>query len=188
VLSRYGSKLDPEQYFATLAGRSSRSIISAWLGDDHPLSETVLAIRRRRYRQMTEDGSSVPVSTRAAVELAAKHVPVGVVSGAERGEVELVLEGSGLANAVTAVVSLEDVKHEKPSPEGYQLALRLLGCTERPEEVLAFEDTEIGIAAAKAAGIKCIGVLGTRPRELLASADEVIPIVDAETMGRLLMR
>jgi beta-phosphoglucomutase-like phosphatase (HAD superfamily) len=49
-----------------------------------------------------------------------------------------------------------------------------------------FEDTEAGVAAAKAAGMRCIAVLGTLAPERLAAADEIVPALDVELMRRVL--
>ncbi len=51
--------------------------------------------------------------------------------------------------------------HGKPHPEGYLRVLELLGDGVRADEVLVFEDTEVGVAAAKAAGMYCVGITRT---------------------------
>src|SRR5205807_1628927 len=55
-----------------------------------------------------------------------------------------------------------------------------------PLDAIAIEDTEVGIAAAKAAGLRTIGVTTTLPAERLAGADEIVPAVDLALMQRLL--
>jgi beta-phosphoglucomutase-like phosphatase (HAD superfamily) len=52
--------------------------------------------------------------------------------------------------------------------------------------VVVFEDTEAGIASAKAAGMHCVAVLGTLRADRLAAADEIVPAIDVELMQRLL--
>src|SRR6266511_3921233 len=52
-------------------------------------------------------------------------------------------------------------------------------------EVVVFEDTEAGIAAAKSAGMRCIGVLGTLAEERLAAADELVPGIDRTVVENL---
>jgi len=74
----------------------------------------------------------------------------------------------------------------KPDPAGYLRALELLDGGLEASEVVVFEDTEAGIASAKAAGLRCIAVLGTLAPERLASADEIVPAIDVELMQRLL--
>lgn len=186
LFAELGRPLSRQEYFEQLVGLSDPEIVRVWLGPDHPELETVLAERVSRYRATVEDGSTVRPEVREAVLYAAKRVPVAVVSGALRAEVEPVLAVAGLTAAVTAVVTAEDVPRGKPDPEGYLTALALLGHGIRAEEVTAFEDTEAGVAAAKAAGMRCVAVLGTIAPERLALADEVAPALNLEAVRRAL--
>ena len=102
---------------------------------------------------------------------AAGRVPVAVVSGAYRREIEPVLRGAGLADVVGVIVAADDVARGKPDPEGYLRALEALGDGLSPGDVVAFEDTEAGVASARAAGLRCLAVRGTLPDERLAAAD-----------------
>jgi sugar-phosphatase len=56
----------------------------------------------------------------------------------------------------------------------------------QPAEVTVIEDTEAGVAAAKAAGMRCVGLVGTMPPERLAAADELVDALDAALIGHLL--
>jgi sugar-phosphatase len=78
------------------------------------------------------------------------------------------------------------VTRTKPDPEGYLLALERLGSEIDATDVLVFEDTPLGVAAARAAGMRCVAVLGSAPPERLAEADEIVDVLDAETVRRLL--
>jgi beta-phosphoglucomutase-like phosphatase (HAD superfamily) len=53
-------------------------------------------------------------------------------------------------------------------------------------DVLVLEDTEAGVASAKAAGMQCFAVLGTLAPERLAAADEIVERIDVQLMQRLL--
>ena len=88
------------------------------------------------------------------------------------------LEGAGIASLFTAVVTADDVTHGKPHPEGYLRAVALLGDGLEPGRVVALEDTEAGVAAAKDAGLRCLAVRGTLPDERLARADELVDGID----------
>ena len=66
------------------------------------------------------------------------------------------------------------------------LALKRLRLT--AADAVALEDSPPGIAAAKAAGLSCVAVLGTAPRERLGQADEIVPSLDAAVVDRLLGR
>jgi beta-phosphoglucomutase len=186
LFAEYGRPLSAEEYFGELAGLSDPEIVRTWLGADHPAVDEVIERRSERYRQLVADGSSVPQAVREAVRYAAERARVAIVSGAAREEIGAVLEGSGLAHVVTTVVAAEDVARGKPHPDGYLRVLELLDGDLRARDVLVFEDTEAGVAAAKAAGMRCIAVLGTLAPERLAAADEIVPALDVELMRRVL--
>jgi beta-phosphoglucomutase len=186
LFGELGRPLSAEEYFDQLAGLSDPEIVWTWLGRDHPGAAQVIEERVARYRIMVADGSTVPDSIRAAVRYAASLGPVAVVTGAARREVEPVLAAAGLAGSITAIVSSDDVEQGKPHPESYLHALELLDGGLRPDQVVAFEDTEAGVASAKAAGLRCLAVLGTLAPERLAGADEIVPSIDVALMRRLL--
>ena len=52
--------------------------------------------------------------------------------------------------------------------------------------VVVFEDTEAGVASAKAAGMRCLAVLGTLSPNRLTQADEIVPGIDVPLLRRLL--
>ncbi len=188
LFAEEGRPLSAQEYFDELAGLSDPEIVWTWLGRDHPRVDHVIDERVARYRAAVSDGSTVPDPVREAVRYAASVVPVAVVTGAARSEVEPVLAAAGLAGSITAIVSSDDVREGKPHPEGYLRALEMLDGDLQPGEAVAFEDTEAGVASAKAAGMRCLAVLGTLAPERLAAADEIVPAIDVELMRRLLTR
>jgi beta-phosphoglucomutase len=186
LFEEQGKPLSAEEYFDQLAGLSDPEIVRTWLGADHPAVDEVIAERIARYRAAVSDGSTVPETVRQAVRYAAGSVPVAVVSGAARAEIEPVLDAAGLSSVIQVVVSADDIQNGKPDPEGYLRALELLDDGIRAAEVLVLEDTEAGVASAKAAGMRCVAVLGTLKPERLAAADEAVPAIDVSLMRRLL--
>jgi HAD superfamily hydrolase (TIGR01509 family) len=186
LFAEHGRPLSAQEYFDELAGLSDPEIVRTWLGRDHPAVDEVIQRRIARYRELVADGSSVPKGVGEALRYAAERVPVAIVSGAARAEIETVIEAAGLDEAVAAIVAEEDVADGKPHPAGYLRALELLDGGLDASEVLAFEDTEAGVASAKAAGMRCFAVLGTLAPARLAAADEIVPAIDVELMQRLL--
>jgi HAD superfamily hydrolase (TIGR01509 family) len=188
LFAEHGRPLTEDVYFEQLAGLSDPEIVRTWLGEDHADVAAVVQERIDRYRARVADGSTIPEAARNAVLYAAERVPVGVVSGAHRSEVEPVLAAAGLAAAVSIVVTSDDIENGKPDPEGYLLALERLDGGFRADEVTVFEDTEAGVAAAKAAGMRCVAIPGTHAPERLALADELAPTLDLEVVRRALAR
>ena len=185
LFAELGRPLTPEQYFDELAGISDDEIVARWLGPDHPAAPRVLADRIRLVGAVIADGSTVSTQVREAVRAAVGRASLAVVSGASLAEIEPVLHAARL-EMFDAVVTVEDVRRGKPDPEGYLLALDLLRVT--PRDGVAVEDSEPGIAAAKAAGLYTVGLLGTMGRERLAAADEVAERLDKALVERLLAR
>jgi len=184
LFARHGRPLIEEDYFAQLAGLSEEAIVGGWLGVDGPLLGSLVAERIETYASEAADGATVTEPVRAAVRYAAAHVPVAIVSGAYRAEIEPVVEAAGIAGEVSAIVAADDVESGKPHPEPYLTALERLGVDAR--KAVAFEDTEAGIASAKSAGVRCLAVRGTLPDWRLAAADELVDRIDTDVVRRLI--
>lgn len=96
----------------------------------------------------------------------------GVATSAHRAKLERNLKAFDLHDGkLDAVVSCEQVSHNKPAPDIYLCCAERLGL--RPEECLVVEDAVNGIEAALAAGMRCFAVANTFPKEALARADRV---------------
>jgi len=186
LFGELGRPLDAATYERELAGMSDPEIVFAWLGQDHPRAEWVIGERDRRYRARTADGSTIPPEVREAVRLAAGHVPVAICSGAARTEIEATLSAAGIAGVIRLIVAAEDVPHGKPAPDGYAEAHRLLAPEVPAADVLAFEDTEVGVVSALAAGLRCIAVLGTMGADRLAAAERIVPSLEPSVVRDVL--
>ena len=184
LFAEHGRPLTETDYYGRLAGNTEEAIIGGWLGVDGDELEGLVDERIERYVRAA-DGSTVPAAVREAVRYAADRVPVGIVSGAYRREIEPVVEKAGLADVVAHIVAADDVAHGKPDPEGYLRMVELLGDGLRPAEAVAFEDTEAGIASALGAGLRCLGVRGTLPDARLAAAESLVDAIDVELVRSL---
>lgn len=115
--------------------------------------------------------------------LAARGVPIGVASSSPHDHVVRVLEHGGLSSAVQVIVGADDVDEHKPRPTPYLAAAAALGVA--PEVCTAVEDTGVGVAAARAAGMFTVAVLRDHqtPRDLLA-ADRVVDRLTLAALSR----
>jgi beta-phosphoglucomutase-like phosphatase (HAD superfamily) len=117
----------------------------------------LVAAKRRRYRGLVRDGGHrVPARLAASVRHLARGWALAIVSGASRAEVLRALGAARLTHVFRFVVAAENVRRGKPHPEGYRKALRRLGVA--AAEALAIEDSPGGIAAARAAGLRVVGI------------------------------
>jgi beta-phosphoglucomutase len=191
LLSRHGIELTGERYYAELAGLSDREIavrgleLNGGRADPDAVAE-LLSLRGELYRRRAAAASPLRPGAAELVRALAARVPVAVVSGAERAEVETVLGGAGLLELLAVVVCAEDVRAGKPDPEGYLRALEALGAP-RADRVVAIEDSLAGITAAKRAGMRCLALRGTAPDDALAArADAVLDDLDPRLATALL--
>ena len=129
----------------------------------------------RRLERIYRDELPLMEGAVEAVERLAARWPLGLASSSNRELIDLVLELSGLARFFAATVSSEEVARGKPAPDVYlETAHRL---SARPEKCAAVEDSENGILAAKAAGMRVLAIPNPHypPHdEALAAADEVL--------------
>lgn len=99
-----------------------------------------------------------------------RGLAVAVASGADRIKVVANLREIGLPEALFgAVVDGNQVARKKPAPDIFLLAAQRLGLP--PEACLVVEDAISGVAAAKAAGMRCLAITSTFSRSELGGAD-----------------
>jgi HAD superfamily hydrolase (TIGR01509 family) len=106
--------------------------------------------------------------------LSAAGVRLAIGSSAPRLNVALTVESCGLAGRFASIVALEDIERGKPDPQVFVEAARRAGVD--PARSVVFEDAPVGIQAAKAAGMRAVGLTTTHPAAALrdAGADEVV--------------
>jgi beta-phosphoglucomutase len=150
----------------------------------HRVRRLVAAKRRRQRRLLRDAGGGVPQPLALALRRLARRFSLAVVSGAARAEVAAALRAARLEGAFR-IVAAENVRRGKPHPEGYRKALRRLGAV--PPEALAFEDSPGGIAAARAAGLRVVGIATSyAPAQLRrAGAFRVLRRADGAAIERL---
>jgi beta-phosphoglucomutase-like phosphatase (HAD superfamily) len=95
-------------------------------------------------------------------------VPMAVVSGSTRESVTKSLELLGLIDKFDTLVCAEDYTRSKPDPEPFLVAAKRLGVA--PADCLVFEDTEMGVQAATAAGMASVKILQPWERQLAATS------------------
>jgi HAD superfamily hydrolase (TIGR01509 family) len=120
---------------------------------------------------------------------ASQHLRLAVASGALLREVELILRTAGVSACFRAIVGAEDVARSKPHPDPFLEALARInaGSTARiePIECLVVEDSIYGLQSAHAAGMRCLAVTNSFPRELLAEAELVVASLEDVSLGQL---
>ncbi len=106
--------------------------------------------------------------------LTAAGVLLAIGSSGPRANLELTVEACGLSGRFAAIASLEDIARGKPDPQVFLVAAAKAGVD--PRRAVVFEDAPVGIRAARAAGMRAVGLTTTHPAPALweAGADEVV--------------
>ncbi len=110
------------------------------------------------------------------------NIPMAICSGALLAEIGLILEQAKMRDFFEVIVSAEQVKRGKPSPEGFLLVLKKLnqGRQEpvKANQCIAIEDSQWGLKAAKAAGMHTIAVTNSYDANELAMAEKIVARLD----------
>ena len=142
--------------------------------------------KEQLYRGMSK-GAIRPVRGLAdLLEALRRHnIPSAVATSAPRLNVDFTLGELGLADRFSAVALSDEVARGKPAPDVYLHAAHLLGV--EPAACLAFEDAPVGVAAAQAAGMRCVALTSTFPADAFEASepppDGVYPYFDAYLAG-----
>ena len=147
-----------EEHFYSLGGMPVAEII-ATLNEQHGLNMPVEEMRRRKeefYFGLLPELKAVP-EVLEHIHLSHGKIPFAVVSGSTLDSVTKSLETLGILDRFETLVCAGDYVKSKPDPEPFLMAAQRLGV--KAEDCLVFEDTEIGIQAATAAGMASVKVL-----------------------------
>jgi HAD superfamily hydrolase (TIGR01509 family) len=143
----------------------------------------------RRLERIYRDRLPLVDGATAAVERLAGRLPLGLASSSNREIIDLFLELSGLGPHFAVTISSEEVARGKPAPDVYLEVLRRLAAD--PAGSVAVEDSENGIRAANAAGMRVVALPNLHyPPDpaVLAEADEVVGSLHELTVERALGR
>jgi beta-phosphoglucomutase len=197
VLAGHGVELNEADYYARYLGYDDVGVFRAVASDRHlawtidRLADLTRAKATRLARLEGETSILFP-GAEAAIRRAAARVPLAIASGALGVEIRRALDHANLTSAFRAIVAAGETPGGKPGPEPYVRALTLLsqqlGTVLPPACCVAIEDSKWGLASAKAAGMRTVGVLTSYDRDELETADLVIRSLDdldLEALDRL---
>lgn len=201
VLEEEGIEPFPEsEYWELYVGLDDRAAFRALLegaGEtpDEPRLMRLIARKSSYYQERIrrEGYPFFPGAAELVRALAGAGLPLGIVSGALREEVEGALAQEGLRDLFKVLVTADEVAASKPDPEGYRRGIEALNTApplpERllhPHEVLAVEDTPAGLRAARAVGLSTLALAHTYPAAELAGADRVVERIADLTVEEIL--
>ena len=135
--------------------------------------DELYAMRHRHFLEALKapDLELMPGVERVVRELHSRGITLAITTSADGDAVDLLLKRFGIRELFALIVDGSEVKVGKPDPEGYLLTARKLGVA--PRDCVVFEDSHVGVLAAKAAGMVCVAVRNRRARmpQDLSAAD-----------------
>lgn len=158
VLEKFGIEFS-EPLFYSLAGITTPAIVDVLNQKfGHALSpEDVAHLKEVAFEELLPQAQPIQPVVDVIKQQYGK-LPMAIATGGIRRICTKTLEGAGLLRFFKAIVTADDVVYGKPAPDIFLEAARRIGV--RPELCMAFEDGDLGIRSAKAAGMK---VLDVRP-------------------------
>ncbi len=159
MLSRHGIPF-PETRFYQLGGMPTSRIIrllSEETGVPVTDVEAMVLAKEGHFLELLHEVTAVD----AVVRIAAAHrgkLPMAVASGGYRDVVRQTLDAIGVRDWFATVVCAEDTAHHKPEPDVFLEAAKRLAVP--PPACVVFEDTDIGLEAARRAGMAGVDVRG----------------------------
>lgn len=156
TMERYGISF-PEDRFYSLGGVPSDRIIEMLASEQGILLDAVAVAHEKEQAFLDRIELLVPIE--AVVEIVRQNrgiKPIAVASGGFRPIIQKQLLQIAMHDWFDAVVTAEDTAKHKPEPDVFLEAARRLGTAAK--HCVVFEDADLGVEAARRAGMHCIDV------------------------------
>jgi beta-phosphoglucomutase len=183
ALEEEGLSLTSEDYYARYLGYDDVGMFQQF-AHDHGLAwndrhvTTLVARKGVKLQELLHAGAVLFPGAADFIRVSAAAVPVAIASGALKHEILEIIGAAGLSDLFTTIVAAGDTPESKPSPLPYRLAFDQLcvrsGLTLDPRRAVAIEDSRWGLASARAAGLRCVGVTSSYPAPELPGAEVTV--------------
>ncbi len=179
TLAEDGISLDRDAYYREYLGFDDRECFRFTFArhggavDDARVQGAIERKNAHYQRALRQDLRLVPGAVDFVEAAALDGHQLAIVSGALRREIAFVLDQAGLTPHFAEIVAAEDVTVCKPDPQGYIRAREAIGVAQG--RCVVIEDSLPGLAAARAAGLRCAMLTTSHAEEHLAGGDAVWP-------------
>jgi beta-phosphoglucomutase len=172
---KYQLPMNPEIYNNHITGRTNEMILEyLFKRKIEPEESARLAFEKEAiYRDLFRPSIQAAPGLKELLAMTAqKNIPCAVASNGPIENIDFVLDETGIRPYFSVVINASMVKQGKPAPDIYLKAAELLG--KSTDECIVFEDSPIGIKAARAAQIKVIGLTTTHREDELHDTEFII--------------
>lgn len=158
VFRRHGANPDVH-YHDQFVGGSTKHMIETAIKDFHfsiSLEELQNEVEAEQKAILKSEGYTIsPGIEELLKNLYQNGYHTAVASSSSPAEIEKAVKALGIKKYFKKLISSAQAKHPKPAPDTFLFALKELGI--KADEAMVVEDSELGVEAAKAAGISCVG-------------------------------
>jgi beta-phosphoglucomutase family hydrolase len=175
--------------FIKLFGARNDFIVDTVIGRGLPERDIKIIVQEKEEnfrRKVTGKIKPFPGVIRLLNAIKKGNFKLGLISSTPKENIDLVLSELNLKDIFDCVVYGEEVSESKPSPEIYLLATKRLEVM--PNDCVVIEDSPLGVKAAKAAGMRCLAITNTHPRQKLEEADRIVDSLENVDLITLLIR
>ncbi|MBO4679362.1 MAG: HAD family phosphatase [Lachnospiraceae bacterium] len=148
ALRPYGLELDREYFVKYCNGRHYKEFVPKIMGNSDHLEE--VHDKKKEYYKMFLDEAVMNSHLFAIIDAIRDSYYTAVVTTASRKNVEDILGRFGVRDSFDYCITQEDIHKPKPDPEGFLLAMEHFNV--EPKDTVIFEDSDVGIEAARASG------------------------------------
>ncbi len=158
--------------------------VLCWPFEDHEVP-LILHELRQQYCLQIIDGKlkTFPWVFPWLEKIGKEEIPIAIGTSSTREAMNLALERYNFAEWIKTFICADDVRRGKPDPEIFLKAAAVLEVP--PERCVVFEDAVLGIRAAKAAGMKAVGIATSHLHHELSQADLVVSSFDELSITRV---
>lgn len=172
ILNRFGVKIGPEEITKKFAGVRTEDFIKFLLAE-RQIAFDIKEIMQEKWRRINAVCGEKLESMPGVIDLIKSAHNAGlklaVASASSKDFIRMVLSKLEIADYFLAVVSADEVVNGKPSPDIFLLAAQELSI--QPADCVVIEDGVNGMIAAKAAGMRCLGLTNDKqaPADIVVS-------------------
>ena len=185
VFRKRGVKFTEEDFKRNF-GRRNDTIIRDTLGEQIAQGEIDAIAREKEETFRSLAGQKIkpfPGAVALLQSLRKHKFKMAIASSTPMENIQLITRSLGIDNCFQSIVTGQDVTEGKPSPQSFLLAAQRLGV--EPRNCIVIEDAVAGVAAAKRAGMRCLAITNTHPRQSLKQADLIVDTLEAVTVNDL---
>ncbi len=188
ICKEYGKEYTQSDFTATFGKRNPEIINYLFEGKIKDSAADTLGYQKEEYYRSEARKSGISLLPGVENLLRGLHQSgalQAIGSSAPRGNLDLILELTGVGKYMKAMVGMEDTQRGKPDPQVFLIGAERLGVS--PSRSIVVEDAVAGVEAAKAGGMKCVAVrfVAHHSEEKLkeAGADRIVKSLEELTAG-----